>query len=286
MFLRRVLLSVPRLEFGVADLSFNTLYRGFASSKAPRAPNKKEIDIVKSKTGSRMTEQKQSRKSPSVETSPEISTVGQAGLVKTEGISQELQAFVQESLKVDQQINSPPTEPKSLANPNLTLVQVEGIPKDWSVAKIRTYFDPKGNTIVAVKPIVNKLGLSSGKTIIEFGNQEHASIFIRRYDNDYIELPEQNSHLRARLHTLSVRSQSLAAKIERDRTVMIYNLPFEATNKEVATVAGHYGPLSRVEMPLTSRNKNRGYALIVFRDPHNAVDMITQFQGVTMHGRE
>ena len=207
-------------------------------------------------------------------------------LKSAKGVSDGLQAFIKESLEFDAKVNRPLVEPKSLANPNLTLVQVEGIPKDWSAAKIRTYFDPTAEKIVAVKPIVNKLGLGTGRVVIEFANSESATKFIRRYDNDFIELPDLNAHLRARLHTLSIRSESLASKIERDRTVMLYNLPFEATNKEVATVAGYYGELSRVDMPQNSRQRNRGYALVTFKDPQSASRMIEQFEGLTLHGRE
>lgn len=283
--LRRVFSSANISPFFLQSATISRIGMGF-TSKQPNLPKKNKK--AKSGEGNTNRATKEYQKSEvglkGESKSPVPATI--YSLQSSMGVSPSLQAFIKESSEVDAKINRPLVEPKSLANPNLTLVQVEGIPKDWSAAKVRTYFDPKAENIVGVKPIVNKLGLPTGKLIMEFSNSELASKFIRRYDNDFIELPDMSAHLRARLHTLSIRSESLASKIERDRTVMLYNLPFEATNKEVATVAGYYGGLSRIDMPQNSRQRNRGYALVTFKEPQSANKMIEQFEGLTLHGRE
>jgi RNA recognition motif. (a.k.a. RRM, RBD, or RNP domain) len=278
-----------RLESGLVKADVRNLVCGFASrsngSKA--SEGKKANRRVITKSNSKSTKELQSSERNHVQVFLDSKTeTAISPLPQTSQISSNLQTFIKESIETDKHINSPLTTPKSIANPNLTLVQVEGIPNDWSMSKARTYFDPTGENIISLKPIVNRLGLPIGRVIIEFENPEKASSFIRKYDNDFIELPDFSAHLRVRLHTLSIRSESLASKIERDRTVMVYNLPFEATNKEVATVAKYYGELSRVEMPMNSRQRNKGYALLIFAEPQSANRMIEQFHGVTMHGRE
>ena len=57
--------------------------------------------------------------------------------------------------------------------------------------------------------------------------------------------------------------------------LMLYNLPYEVTSKEVAQICRGYGKVVDMYMPENSSKKNRGYSIIKFEHERSAKNMMT-----------
>ena len=172
----------------------------------------------------------------------------------------------------------------SIDNVQQNMIQVKGIPNEWSDSKVMSYFDSNLTKILDIKPVLNKLGKRTGVTILVLKNRKIANEFIERYNNDYIELEDQNYHLNVRMYELSTKEQSY--KVEKShRTVMIYDIPYEATNVDIHNISKRHGMIKSMYMPMNSNNKNRGYCVIEYETSNEVQSLLDNEEGCSLFGR-
>ena len=199
-------------------------------------------------------------------------------------ITVDMKYFIKEQLELKQKEDQR-VEKRSIENTEQNIVQVMGIPKDWNEGKVLAYFDPKLEKVESVKPILNKLGAPTGRSILVLKNRRLANEFIQKYNNDFIELKEESHALSVRMFELSTSAKTF--KVEKlNRTVMIYDVPFEATNKELADFAGQFGQVKSLYMPMQSSHRNKGYCIVEYPEYAMAQRCVVEGEGLSMFGRQ
>jgi multiple RNA-binding domain-containing protein 1 len=137
-------------------------------------------------------------------------------------------------------------------------------------AKVKTKPDPKrpGET------------LSMGFGFVEFRTKEQAQVALAAMDGyslDQHELVVKTSH-KGMDAAEDRRREDTAKKIAARRTkIIIKNLPFQATKKDVRSLFGAYGQLRSVRVPKKFDRSARGFAFADFvtsREAENAMDAL------------
>ncbi|KAI6266025.1 hypothetical protein MCOR27_011174 [Pyricularia oryzae] len=146
-------------------------------------------------------------------------------------------------------------------------------------ATVKTKTDPKKPGQV----------LSMGFGFVEFRSKELAQAALKVMDNYNLEG-----------HTLTVRAshRGLDAAEERRREdkakkqagqrtkIVVKNLPFEATKKDVRTLFGTYGQLRSVRVPKNFENRTRGFAFAEFTTPKEAENALNALKNTHLLGRK
>ncbi|TLS29058.1 hypothetical protein PpBr36_00714, partial [Pyricularia pennisetigena] len=146
-------------------------------------------------------------------------------------------------------------------------------------ARVKTKTDPKKPGQV----------LSMGFGFVEFRSKELAQAALKVMDNYNLDG-----------HTLTVRAshRGLDAAEERRREdkakkqagqrtkIVIKNLPFEATKKDVRTLFGTYGQLRSVRVPKNFENRTRGFAFAEFTTPKEAENALNSLKNTHLLGRK
>lgn len=138
--------------------------------------------------------------------------------------------------------------------------------------------------IIKTKPDPKKSGstLSMGFGFVEFKSKDEAETAITAL-NDYI-LDGHKLQLKLS-HRQGSQSSSTAKKSTKTNKIIIKNLPFEATRKDVLELFGAFGQLKSVRVPKKFDKSARGFAFVEFvllKEAENAMD---QLQGVHLLGR-
>ena len=166
-------------------------------------------------------------------------------------------------------------------NFSTTIEQLSGLFKPlagFMSARVKTKTDPKKPGQV----------LSMGFGFVEFQSKEDAQsalVAMNGYQLDGHDLLIKESH-KALDAAEERRKETLAKKIAGRRTkVIIKNLPFEASKKDVRALFGPYGQLRSVRVPKKFDSSTRGFAFADFvtvREAENAIDAL---QGTHLLGR-
>ena len=166
-------------------------------------------------------------------------------------------------------------------NFSTTTEQLSGLFKPlagFMSARVKTKTDPKKPGQV----------LSMGFGFVEFQSKEDAQsalVAMNGYQLDGHDLLIKESH-KALDAAEERRKETLAKKIAGRRTkVIIKNLPFEASKKDVRALFGPYGQLRSVRVPKKFDSSTRGFAFADFvtvREAENAIDAL---QGTHLLGR-
>mmetsp|Transcript_5304 Transcript_5304/g.6659 ORF Transcript_5304/g.6659 Transcript_5304/m.6659 type:complete len:839 (+) Transcript_5304:16-2532(+) len=139
---------------------------------------------------------------------------------------------------------------------------------------------------VKVKPDPKKSGstLSMGFGFVEFKTKEQANVAISTM-NDYIldghKLQLKLSHRQSG----AASSSSKADKSNKSSKIIIKNLPFEATRKDVLELFGAFGQLKSVRVPKKFDKSARGFAFVEFSLLKEAENAMDQLEGVHLLGR-
>lgn len=138
--------------------------------------------------------------------------------------------------------------------------------------------------IIKTKPDPKKSGatLSMGFGFVEFKSKEEAEAAISAL-NDYV-LDGHKLQLKLS-HRQGGQSKGGASKTNKTNKIIIKNLPFEATRKDVLELFGAFGQLKSVRVPKKFDKSARGFAFVEFvllKEAENAMD---QLEGVHLLGR-
>lgn len=166
-----------------------------------------------------------------------------------------------------------------------TIVTVQNCPEDWREPHLQKYFDRYLQTIDKVVLGRNNLGEYNKSAYLFFKDSNQATAFIERYHNDYIHTESVVEQLNVSLYTPKTKEAKLRVVRSREQ-IELYNLPFEATNMDILSLVPDQSSVEDFQMPMRSLNKNKGYALITFRDKETAADFLESINGYTLFGRE
>lgn len=144
----------------------------------------------------------------------------------------------------------------------------------FKVATVKTKPDPKKPNSV----------LSMGFGFVEFATKEEASRAISVMDGHVLDGHKLLLKLSHRQGTASTKS-SVGTKSGRSNKIIIKNLPFEATRKDVFELFGAFGQLKSVRVPKKFDKSARGFAFVEFSLLKEAESAMSQLEGVHLLGR-
>ncbi|CCE63029.1 hypothetical protein TPHA_0D03960 [Tetrapisispora phaffii CBS 4417] len=140
------------------------------------------------------------------------------------------------------------------------------------VAQVKTKSDPK---------IEGKI-LSMGFGFAEFKTKEQALAAISAMDGSVIDGHKIQIKLS---HRQGTASKSNVSQRKPSGKIIVKNLPFEATRKDVFELFSSFGQLKSVRVPKKFDKSARGFAFVEFLLPKEAENAMDQLQGVHLLGR-
>ena len=168
---------------------------------------------------------------------------------------------------------------------NTSTLFVRNLNFSTTTDRLREVFQPLGGFMsakVKTKPDPKKPGqlLSMGFGFLEFRSKGNAQAALAAMDGhklDGHELLIRASH-KAIDAAEERRKEDLAQKMPGRKTkIIIKNLPFEASKKDVRSLFGSYGQLRSVRVPIKFDSSTRGFAFADFvtaREAGNAMDAL------------
>ncbi|KAL0935337.1 Multiple RNA-binding domain-containing protein 1 [Colletotrichum truncatum] len=145
-------------------------------------------------------------------------------------------------------------------------------------ARVKTKMDPKKPGQV----------LSMGFGFVVFKTKEQAQAALQSMDGFVLEghtLAVKASH-KGQDAAEERRREDKARKAAGQRTkIVIKNLPFEATKKDIRTLFGTYGQLRAVRLPKKFGNSTRGFAFAEFVTPREAENALNALRDTHLLGR-
>lgn len=140
------------------------------------------------------------------------------------------------------------------------------------VAQVKTKPDPKqkGKT------------LSMGFGFAEFKTKEQANAVISAMDGAIIDGHKIQLKIS---HRQGNTNSSTGKKRAKNGKIIVKNLPFEATRKDVFELFSSFGQLKSVRVPKKFDKSARGFAFVEFLLPKEAETAMDQLQGVHLLGR-
>ncbi|RYP38294.1 hypothetical protein DL768_010799 [Monosporascus sp. mg162] len=130
--------------------------------------------------------------------------------------------------------------------------------------------------------------LSMGFGFVEFANKASAEAALKVMDGYVLhehKLEVRASH-RGRDAAEERRKEDNAKKAAGQQTkIIIKNLPFEATKKDVRTLFGTHGQLRAVRVPKKFNHTSKGYAFAEFTTPREALNAMNALEGTHLLGR-
>lgn len=115
--------------------------------------------------------------------------------------------------------------------------------------------------------------LSMGFGFVEFATKEQAKAAFLAMNGQVVEghdLQIKASHKGLDAAAERRRDDRAQRKGQRKSRLIVKNLPFEASKKDVRNLFGSYGQVKAVRMPKKINNSSRGYAFVDFSTPQQA----------------
>ncbi|KAK6462275.1 multiple RNA-binding domain-containing protein 1 [Scheffersomyces coipomensis] len=141
------------------------------------------------------------------------------------------------------------------------------------VATVKTKPDPKNAGGV----------LSMGFGFVEFKTKEQANIAISTLDGNVLD--GHKLQLKLSNRQSSTNNSSKVDKAKKSTKIIIKNLPFEASRKDLLELFGAFGQLKSCRVPKKFDKSARGFAFVEFNLLKEAENAIDQLSGVHLLGR-
>lgn len=141
---------------------------------------------------------------------------------------------------------------------------------------------------VKTKPDSKNQGktLSMGFGFAEFKTKEQANAVISAMNGEIIDghkIELKLSHRQS--NTTNNNGKNKSKKSMKNGKIIVKNLPFEATRKDVFELFNSFGQLKSVRVPKKFDKSARGFAFVEFLLPKEAENAMDQLQGVHLLGR-
>ncbi|KAK5992789.1 Multiple RNA-binding domain-containing protein 1 [Cladobotryum mycophilum] len=166
----------------------------------------------------------------------------------------------------------------NFATPTSGLAEAFGSLDGFVSARVKTKMDPKkpGQT------------LSMGFGFVEFRSKEQAQAALKVMDGHTLDghaLGVKASH-KGHDAAEERRREDVAKKVAAQRTkIVIKNLPFQATKKDIRSLLGTYGQLRSVRVPKKADYTARGFAFADFVTPREAENALNALRDTHLLGR-
>ena len=126
--------------------------------------------------------------------------------------------------------------------------------------------------------------LSMGFGFVEFGSQESARTVLKRLqgsllDGHALELKPSNTGKLASTAAATQQSEKAPSKL------MVRNVPFQATRKELLQLFGSFGQLKKVRLPKKFDGSHRGFAFVEYLTGKEAAAAMKALSRTHLYGR-
>jgi multiple RNA-binding domain-containing protein 1 len=180
---------------------------------------------------------------------------------------------------------------KTQATMNTSTLFVKNLNFSTTTSRLREVFqklDGFASARVKMKPDPKKPGqfLSMGFGFLEFQSKQQAQAALcsmNSYKLDGHELLFRASH--KALDAAEERRREDQARKKVGTKIIVKNLPFEATKKDVRTLFGSYGQLRSVRVPRKFDGSTRGFAFANFVTAREAYNAMTALKDTHLLGR-
>lgn len=131
--------------------------------------------------------------------------------------------------------------------------------------------------------------LSMGFGFVEFSEESASKEAIKRLQG--VELDDHALELKVSAKTVKPNNQgkrrvSSAAKVQGNPTkLLVKNLAFETTKKDLTSLFGAFGELSSVRLPRKSGGRGRGFGFVEFVSHQEAVNAMESLSSTHLYGR-
>ncbi|GEQ69013.1 hypothetical protein JCM33374_g2683 [Metschnikowia sp. JCM 33374] len=165
---------------------------------------------------------------------------------------------------------------------------VKNLSFSTTTAQLSSFFEKVPGFVVALvktKPDPKNAGgvLSMGFGFAEFKTKDNAESAISALDNTVLDGHRVQLKLSHRKSGSSGNSTS--DKSEKTNKIIIKNLPFEASRKDVLELFGAYGQIKSVRVPKKFDKSARGFAFVEYTLLKEAESAMNQLKGVHLLGR-
>lgn len=140
--------------------------------------------------------------------------------------------------------------------------------------------------VIKTKPDPKNAGktLSMGFGFAEFKTKEQASAALRGLDGFTLDGHKLQLKISNRVGNKEDNTSNKSKKLKNGK-IIVKNLPFEATRKDVFELFNSFGSLKSVRVPKKFDKSARGFAFVEFSTPKEASNAMDQLQGVHLLGR-
>lgn len=167
---------------------------------------------------------------------------------------------------------------------------VKNLSFSTTTPQLSSFFEKLPGFVVALvktKPDPKNAGgvLSMGFGFAEFKTKENAEAAIRALDNTVLDGHRVQLKLSHRKSGSSGDGAANANKSDKTNKIIIKNLPFEASRKDVLELFGAYGQVKSVRVPKKFDKSARGFAFVEYtllKEAESAMDLL---KGVHLLGR-
>jgi multiple RNA-binding domain-containing protein 1 len=180
----------------------------------------------------------------------------------------------------DEDENSGPTVSIFIKNLNFTTTS----------GSLSNIFKPYPGFLLAViktKPDPKNIGktLSMGFGFAEFRTREQANAALKSLDGFTLDGHRLQLKISNRVGSKDEDSSKGKNKRNKSGKIIVKNLPFEATRKDVFELFNSFGSLKSVRVPKKFDKSARGFAFVEFSTSKEASNAMDQLQGVHLLGR-
>lgn len=184
--------------------------------------------------------------------------------------------------------NNKEEENDSVEGPTVSIF-VKNLNFSTTSLKLSELFQSLPGFVVAVvktKPDPKNAGgvLSMGFGFVEFRTKEQANIAISTMDNNVLDGHKIQLKLSHRTGG-SNKDNGDSKKSNKTNKIIVKNLPFEASRKDVLELFGSFGQLKSVRVPKKFDKSARGFAFVEFTLLKEAENAMNQLEGVHLLGR-
>ncbi|CAM1504295.1 Fc.00g018860.m01.CDS01 [Cosmosporella sp. VM-42] len=168
--------------------------------------------------------------------------------------------------------DSTETKPTDLEQPGLSATD-----DDWlrsRTNRLLDLVDPDDMELTPPEDSHKGSGQTNGGNIDNAVREEEPPVNEVAVDQDLAEEPVEKA----------MKDDSLDA-IRRTSRLFIRNLPYSATEEDLREGFERFGNLEEVHLPVNNSGTSKGFALVLFTDPSNAVDAFQAMDGATFQGR-
>ncbi|KAG7194167.1 Multiple RNA-binding domain-containing protein 1 [Scheffersomyces spartinae] len=152
----------------------------------------------------------------------------------------------------------------------------KGLP-GFVVATVKTKKDPKNSSAY----------LSMGFGFVEFKTKEQAEVAIRTLDGKTLDGHKLQLKLSHRQGSSTGKNNNNSSNntLSKSNKLIIKNLPFEASRKDVLELFGSFGQVKSVRVPKKFDKSARGFAFVEYTLTKEAENAMNQLEGVHLLGR-